>query len=206
MAAMGSADWNERYKETPSLWGTNANVFVADVFSGREPGRALDLACGEGRNALWLAERGWAVTAVDFSGAALAKARAQAGARSVTVEWVEADLTGYRPQPGAFDAVVIAYLHVPESSRTPILRGAADALAPGGTLLVVGHDATNPAEGVGGPQNPEILYTAQSLVAAVPGLQIERAGRAERTVAGADRPALDALLVATRPPSRGASS
>lgn len=206
MAAMGSADWNERYKETPSLWGTRANVFVAEVFGGSEPGRALDLACGEGRNALWLAERGWRVTAVDFSSAALAKARAEAGERSVTVEWVEADLTGYHPEPGAFDAVVIAYLHLPEPSRTPILRGAADALAPGGTLLVVGHDATNPAEGVGGPQDPEILYTAQSLVAAVPTLRIERAGRAERTVAGADRPALDALLVATRPPSRSTSS
>jgi SAM-dependent methyltransferase len=201
MAAMGSADWNERYKQTPSPWGTDANVFVADVFSGREPGRALDLACGEGRNALWLAGRGWRVTAVDFSGAALARARAQAGARSVTVDWVEADLTRYRPEPGAFDAVVIAYLQLPESSLTPILRSAADALAPGGTLLVVGHDATNPAEGVGGPQDPAILYTAQSLVAAVPSLHIERAGRAERAVAGADRPALDALLVATRPPA-----
>lgn len=206
MAAMGSADWNERYKETPSLWGTNANVFVAEVFEGREPGRALDLACGEGRNALWLAGRGWAVTAVDFSAAALAKARAQTDARSLAVEWVEADLTAYRPEPAAFDAVVIAYLHLPESSFTPILRRAADALAPGGTLLVVGHDAMNPAEGVGGPQDPEILYTAQALVAAVPMLQIERAGRAERTVAGAARPALDALLVATRPPSRSTSS
>lgn len=205
MAAMGSADWNERYKETPSLWGADANVFVADVFSGCEPGRALDLACGEGRNALWLAGRGWQVTAVDFSEAALAKARAQAAERALTVDWVEADLTGYRPEPGAFDAVVIAYLHLRESALTRILRSAADALAPGGTLLVVGHDATNPAEGVGGPQDPEILYTAQSLAAVVPSLRIERAGRAERTVAGADRPALDALLVATRPPSRSAS-
>lgn len=201
MAAMGSADWNERYKETPSLWGTNANVFVADVFSGRAPGRALDLACGEGRNALWLAERGWQVTGVDFSAAALAKARAQASARSVTVEWVEADLAGYRPEPGAFDAVVIAYLHLPAPALARILAGAADALAPGGTLLAVGHDVTNPAEGVGGPQNPEILYTAEFLAAAVPSLKIQRAERVRRTVAGAERPALDALLLASRPPS-----
>jgi SAM-dependent methyltransferase len=197
--AMGPREWDARYAETPSLWGTGANVFVTEVLGPHEPGRALDLACGEGRNSLWLAERGWRVTGVDFSRAALAKARAEAGARALDVEWVEADVTEYRPEPGAFDAVVIAYLHLPGPALVQVLRHAAEALAPSGTLVVVGHDATNPAEGVGGPQDLVILYTARSLAAAVPTLRIERAERVRREVAGCKQPALDALLVATRP-------
>ncbi|MBS2965339.1 class I SAM-dependent methyltransferase [Actinocrinis puniceicyclus] len=199
MAVMDQTAWDERYRQTQSVWGSAPNVFVERLFSGLEPGRALDLACGEGRNALWLAGRGWRVTAVDFSAVALAKGRAQARARGLDLDWVAADVTGYRPQPAAFDAVLVAYLHLPGDVLGPLLRGAAEAVAPGGTLLVVGHDAANPAEGVGGPQDPEVLYTAAALAGHVPGLHIERAERVERRVPGADRPALDSLLVATRP-------
>lgn len=196
---MDQQGWDERYRQSASLWGASANVFVADALAALAPGRALDLACGEGRNALWLAERGWRVTAVDFSAVALAKGRAQADARALSVEWVEADVTGYQPEPGAFDAVVIAYLHLSKAALEQVLRRAAAALAPAGTLVAVGHDATNPAEGVGGPQNPDILYDARTLADAVPGLRVERAGRVRRQVPGADRPALDALLIASRP-------
>jgi SAM-dependent methyltransferase len=196
---MDQAAWDERYRQTSSVWGAAPNVFVEQVLSGRRPGTALDLACGEGRNALWLAGRGWRVSAVDFSPVALDKGRQQAEAHGLDLDWIEADVTGYRPPPGAFDVVLIAYLHLPGTALEPVLHRAAEAVAPGGTLLVVGHDAANLAQGVGGPQDPEVLYTAQVLAGNATGLHIERAERVTRRVPNAERPALDTLLVAVRP-------
>src|SRR5579883_314078 len=162
------------------------------------PGRALDLACGEGRNALWLAEKGWRATAVDFSSVAVAKGRAAAESRGLDVTWIAADLLDYEPERGAYEAVVIAYLHLQPDDMRRVLGKARDALADGGTLLVVGHDVTNLTEGTGGPQDPAILYTPDVIVEAVTPLSIERAERVLRHVDGADRPAIDTLVVAVR--------
>jgi SAM-dependent methyltransferase len=209
---MDRAAWDERYKQAEWLWSLEPNRFVAEVLGGREPGRALDLACGEGRNALWLASRGWRVTAVDFSEVAVEKGRRRAGgwdgagggegagggAAGGSVEWAVADVTVYCPEPGGYDLVLIAYLHLSAEEIDAVLRRAAAALAPGGTLLVVGHDVTNLSEGVGGPQDPRVLYTPEALAASLGSLRVERAERVRRPVAGAPREAIDVLAVAVR--------
>lgn len=165
------------------------------------PGQALDLGCGAGRNAVWLAERSWNVTAVDFSQAGLAKARRLAESRGVRVEWLLADLLDYRPPADAFDLVLVLYVHLPGEERRLVLGRAAAALAPGGTLLVVGHDLSNLSEGYGGPRNPEVLFTPEDLAPELPGLVIERAERVRRPIPadGGEVEAIDALVRATRP-------
>jgi SAM-dependent methyltransferase len=197
---MEREDWDRRYQGTELLWTAQPNRFVAAELGELPPGRALDLGAGEGRNAVWLAERGWRVTAVDFSPVALDKARGLARARGVAVDWVLADLREYRPERAAYDLVLVAYLQLFPAERAAVLRGAAAALAPGGTLLVVGHDLTNLAEGIGGPRDPAVLYTTGSIVAELDGLTVYRAGRVRRPVdtAAGSGAAVDTLVLATR--------
>ena len=108
---MQREDWDRRYSGRELIWTAEPNRFLVAEASDLEPGRALDLACGEGRNAIWLAERGWRVTGVDFSEVALAKAAQPAASRGVEGEWVAADLVSYRPEPGAFDLVLAGHMH-----------------------------------------------------------------------------------------------
>jgi SAM-dependent methyltransferase len=196
------ARWDERYSGTEFDPAIRPNQFVAAELADLAPGRALDLAAGEGRNAVWLAERGWSVTAVDFSRVGLGKGRRLAAARGVEdrVDWVVADLDDYRPVADAFDLVVVAYFQVGAELRAKVLSRAAAALAPTGTLLVVGHDLSNLTEGVGGPQYPEVLYTPEAITAELPGLRVLRAERVRRTVAQDDGPAtaIDTLVRAQR--------
>jgi len=177
-----SAGWDTRYRASDLVWGGEPNRFVADEFTGTPPGRGLDLGAGEGRNAIWLAGLGWQVTAVDFSAVAVDRARRLAEQRGVTVDWVVVDLRDYQPASGFFDAVVVAYLHLPPADLNVVLGRAAEALAPGGRILVVGHDVTNIDHGTGGPQDPGILHTPQAVVAALPGLSVRRADRVRRPV------------------------
>ncbi|MQA87449.1 MAG: methyltransferase domain-containing protein [Streptosporangiales bacterium] len=197
---MERAEWDSRYQATELIWTASPNRFVVEELTGLRPGRALDLGAGEGRNAVWLAERGWRVTAVDFSAVGLAKARRLAESRGVSVNWVEADLRGYAPEPGAYDLVLVAYLHLLPVERSEVLRRATQALAPAGTLLVVGHDLANLTEGVGGPQDPNVLYTPESVAADLDGLDIRRAARVGRPVDTEARPrqAIDTLVRAVR--------
>ena len=198
---MDSAEWDRRYGVSELLWTGEPNRFLVSETADLRPGRALDLACGEGRNAVWLARQGWQVTGVDFSAVALEKARRLAEANGVKAEWVVADLLEYRPEGRAFDLVLLFYLQVPESQRHEIVRAAADAVAPGGTFLLVAHDRSNLEHGHGGPQEPAVLYTADDVVLDLDDLRIERAERVERSVQTADgeRVALDALVRASRP-------
>lgn len=139
--------WNQRYADADLVWSAEANRFLVEEVADLPPGRALDLGAGEGRNAIWLAERGWRVTAVDFSDIGLQKARRLAEARGVEVDWTEADLRSYQPAQSAFDLVVLVYIHLPSEERRALVRRAADAVAAGGTLLVLGHDRSNIEEG-----------------------------------------------------------
>lgn len=202
MSGMDAQAWDARYAGSADLvWGGEPNRFVAAELGGLPPGRALDVACGEGRNAVWLATRGWEATGVDFSAAGLARARRLAEEAGVAdrVTLVVSDVV-HGPLPaGPFDAVVVAYVHLPAEDRRRVVRAAAAALTEGGVLLVVGHDSANLAEGVGGPQDPAVLFTAEDLVADLadlPGMVVEKAERVERVVATPDgeRVALDALL------------
>src|SRR5207244_2585045 len=149
-----------------------------------------------GRNALWLADRGWQVTAVDFSRVALERARALAGARGLSVDWIEHDVVGWKPPARAFDLVVLLYLHLAGPQRRRVLHGAAEAVAVDGVLLVVGHDVTNPSNGYGGPQDASVLLSPEAVAAELPGLHVERAERVARDVQTADgtRAAIDTLV------------
>ena len=141
---MDRHDWDERYQGESLVWSAEPNRFLVAELEGVPPGRALDLACGEGRNAVWLAEQGWTVTGVDFSEVGLDKARRLAAARGVSVTWELADVTDYAPAREHFDLVIVLYLHLTEGPARVVFGRAAAAVAPGGTLLVVGHDITNP--------------------------------------------------------------
>jgi SAM-dependent methyltransferase len=186
--------WDRKYASGELLWGATPNRVLVAEASELAPGRALDLACGEGRNAVWLAERGWTVVGVDFSEVALSKARSRAVAAGVNVELRCSDLLELVPEPAGYDLVLVFFLQLTPPERTLVLGRAARALAPGGTLLVLGHDTTNLTDGVGGPGDASVLYTPDDLVADLRGLEIERAERLLRDVEGASRQAIDAFV------------
>ena len=202
---MRREEWDRKYAESEHrehLWGAEPNRVLVAEAAGFPPGRALDLACGEGRNAIWLAGLGWRVTAVDFSEVAIAKARTKAAEHAVDVDFLCADLLEYEPEEGAYDLVVVLFLHIQAEQRRLVLSRAAAALAPGGTFLLVGHDSANLTDGVGGPSDPAVLCTPDDIVAEVAGLEIEKAERILRDVEGEDRPAIDALVRARKPAPR----
>ena len=194
------ADWDARYAQKELVWTAEPNRRFAAEADGLAPGRALDLACGEGRNAVWLAERGWRVTGVDLSSVGLAKARELAAARGVEVDWVHADLLAWTPEQAAFDLVAVVYLQLPHDALDAVLVRAASALAPCGTLIVLGHDTTNLTEGHGGPRDPSVLYTPEDVVASLGGLEVERAEQVHRTVTldDGEAVAIDAFVRAHR--------
>jgi len=193
--------WNRRWAGEERVHASTApSRFVVDEVAGLRPGAALDLACGAGRNAVWLAGQGWRVTAVDFSGVALRMARGLEAERRVSVAWVEADVLAWTPPARAYDLVCVLYLQLPAGERRTALARAADAVRPGGTLLVLGHDLLNLTEGWGGPTQADVLFTPDDVVAEIGDLRIEKAERVRRTVddPGAAREAIDALVRATR--------
>lgn len=196
---MQREDWNRRYAEADLLWSAEPNRFLVAEVSDLPPGRALDLACGEGRNAVWLAQLGWQVVGVDFSSVAIAKARDRAAREDHDVELICADLLDYEPEPGRFDLVFVLYLQLPAEQRKLVLARASRAIAPGGTFLLVGHDLLNLTDGVGGPSDATVLFTPDDIVAELSGLEVEKAERVLRDVVDADRPAIDALVRARRP-------
>jgi len=155
--------WNERYREKGLQGHSSANRFLVEIATGLAPGAAYDLAGGEGRNAVWLAEHGWRVTVVDWSEVALEKGRRLAAERVVEVDFEEADLLEWRPVE-LRDLVAVVYLQIPPRERQAAWCTAVDALAPGGTLAIIGHDSSNLTEGCGGPQSPDVLYTADEVV------------------------------------------
>lgn len=201
---MDASDWDERYREAGLLWNAGPNQWVEQYTAHLGPGHALDVAAGEGRNAVWLAERGWRVTAVDFSAVATRKGRELAAARggdaAALIDWEIADVVSYSADR-RYDLVLVIYLHLSEQQRRSAFQHAAAALAPGGTLLVVGHHADNLTDGVGGPPDPTVLYDEHDIRADLEpceDLTVEHAGRHERIVAEAPRPALDVILLARR--------
>ena len=198
---MDAAGWDERYAGTDLVWSAGPNVFIEEFWAGLVPGSALDLAAGEGRNAVWLAERGWDVTAVDFSSVGLDKARRMAQERGVSIRTEVADLTGFDPGVAGHSLVLVVYLHLGARELPAILERAARAVAPGGRLVVVGHDVENLDRGTGGPQVPEVLTTVPGVLEAIEpaGLRVERAEVAERRVTavdGSQATALDTVVVA----------
>ena len=165
------------------------------------PGRAIDLAGGEGRNALWLAERGWDAEVVEFSPVALEKAGAWAAERGLSLRRTQADATSEVELDPA-DLVLVAYLQLPAEEFARAFHTAAAAVRPGGTLLVISHALENLERGYGGPPEPRVLATSDQLaeLAAAEGLTIEWVGNRERQVSTPDgsRTAIDVVLRASR--------
>ena len=193
--------WNRRHREKDFVWHLDPNRFLVPEVEGLTPGRALDLAAGAGRNAVWLATRGWSVTAVDWSDVALDRGRRLAEQQAVEVDWVLADLREWEPPPGLFDLVIVTYLQPPAEVRALVWRKAAGAVAEGGRLIVIGHDVANLTEGWGGPSDPAHLYTAQEVVDTVGAdLEVVRAERVLRREEAEDgvHHAVDNVVVAVR--------
>jgi len=181
---MDAGSWDQRYAATELVWSGSANQFVADELASLRAGQALDLAAGEGRNALWLAERGWRVTAVDFSRVGLDKGRRLAEQRRLAVDWVCADVLTFDAGGDAFDLVLLAYLQLAVDERRTAVRRAFTCLRPGGTFLLVAHDSTNLTEGTGGPSDPSVLFTAEEVLGDLDGerFEVQRAERVPRVV------------------------
>lgn len=164
--------WNE-------IWSTMGHTFadydglLAGYTLGLEPGRALDLGCGSGGNAVWLAGRGWRVTAVDFSAIALEQAKFRAADRRVEVEFIVSDVTAYRPN-GLYDLITSFYIQLRSEQRAQMLSSAVEALSPGGRLLFVSHDQSSPPSGWS-QEDLDSLTTPDEVVAELSGLRIERA-------------------------------
>lgn len=192
---MDAQDWDERYG-AGQQWSDEPNAHAAALLVDVAPGRALDLAAGEGRMALWLAASGWEVTALDFSAVGLERGRARAAERGLDVRWQVADATTADLGEREYDLVLVLYLHLPREQARDVLARAAAAVAPGGRLIVLGHDRDNLERGVGGPPDPAVLYDVDLLGAAAAGLEVEQLRQVDRPVDG--QVAIDTLLVARR--------
>ena len=198
------ARWDERYAGREYLWDVTPNRFVERFLADLAPGTAIDLAGGEGRNAVWLARRGWQVTLVDFSQVGLDKAARLAADNGVAqrVDIVNADVLAWHPA-GPVDLVLVAYLQIPAADQRLVLERAAAWLRADGLVFVVAHDRSNVEHGHGGPSDPSCCYDLDETVTALAGLQLVRAEIARREVEteGGLRIALDTLVCARRPPA-----
>ncbi len=175
---MDAADWDRRWADNRGF-PHEPNPLLVELASPLVAGRALDLAAGAGRNALWLAQRGWRVTAVDFSRVGLERAASHATELGLELDCVHVDLYDYSPPAGRFDLALIAYMHPQTDKRAAVFAAAAEAVAPGGHLLVTGFDVTDPHEG-GGPADPDRRFSPKRLSGAFPGIELERCERVTR--------------------------
>lgn len=200
---MDASDWDARYEGADLVWSAGPNAWVEQIVSPLTPGLALDVAAGEGRHALWLAERGWQVIASDFSPVAVERmaklADARLGARRSSLAAVVGDATAPAPVSDA-DLVLLSYLHLEDAPWRAALESAVAALRPGGMLLIIGHARRNLAEGVGGPQDPRLLRDPETVAADLDPLPVEVVSsqmryRSVATDQG-ERQALDTVVVA----------
>lgn len=165
----GQRFWEQQYRDRTGHHPGDPNEQLVAEVSGLATGTALDAGCGEGRDAIWLASRGWHVTAVDFSPTALRRARERAAAASPGVAhliaWVPADLTVWTPERDSFDLVTAQYVHVPAASSELLVSQLAAAVAPGGTLLIVGHHPSDLTTTMARGTAPELYLTAEQVLA-----------------------------------------
>jgi SAM-dependent methyltransferase len=216
MRAVDHGSYDELYRSAPAVWSGRPNRQLVVEGGVLSPGTALDAGCGEGADALWLAERGWRVTGVDFSAVALDRAAAHARARGLDdrITWLREDLDVWTPAAGGFDLVTAHYLHSHGPDRPALFARLAGAVAPGGTLLVVGHllgegagdrhHADHEQPGAHG-HDPDLLYTAEDVAAVLDPAQwqdvvTETRDRDAAAAARTDNPAPDTVLVARRRP------
>ena len=163
--------WEERYRSHRSVWSGRPNPQLVAEASHLAAGTALDVGCGEGADALWLASRGWQVMAVDFATTALQRGAEHAEALgaevAARVEWVHADLTAWTPPPAHFGLVTAQFMHLPPADRQALFTRLAAAVAADGTLLIVGHHPSDLETTVRRPRDAGLLYTAEEVAAAL---------------------------------------
>jgi SAM-dependent methyltransferase len=193
--------WDERYASEGMLWGAEPNAVVAEIAADLPAGTVLDMACGQGRNAVWLAQQGHEVTGLDLSPVAIEQSRRLAEDVGVDVDLTTGDVTEWDPGGRIWDLVLLSYLQIPTVDREVAHAKAVAAVAPGGTLLLIAHHLDNLDGGIGGPQTPDVLYTEDQLAADFADLEILRNETVTRRVDRDDLQgtAIDVLVLATRP-------
>jgi 2-polyprenyl-3-methyl-5-hydroxy-6-metoxy-1,4-benzoquinol methylase len=157
--------WDERYGSADRLWSGQPNPQLVAQTTDLAPGDALDAGCGEGADAIWLASRGWTVTAVDVSAVALDRASAHAAAEGVSVRWQREDLLTWVPEPDRFDLVTAQFMHLPNREVQSLHAGLAAAVRPGGTLLIVAHHPDDLHVNVGRTGRASLFPSAEQLAA-----------------------------------------
>jgi SAM-dependent methyltransferase len=165
------AFWDDRYRSAASLWSGEVNPHLVTEAGDLAPGLALDVGAGEGADALWLATKGWRVTAVDISTVALERGAAHGAATDEEVagriSWRHHDLTSWAPPAGSFDLVSAQYMHLPLRPRQALVDRLANAVAPSGTLLLVGHHPSDRGTTVSRPQRADLFFTGDDIVASL---------------------------------------
>lgn len=183
---MDRTAWNERWSTAEWDRFREPNDVIVTQVTGMTPGVALDLGCGIGRHAVWLATQGWRAIGVDFSEVALEKGRALAAERGVDVTWVNADLYEYEPAPDSLDLVVITYVHPPPEQRARLLRAVARSLRPGGTFMILGYDRVHDHGRGSQLRDPARLLSVDDLARELDGLRVVKAFRFSRVVDSPD--------------------
>ena len=192
------AYWENRYGAPGLTWSGAPNAVLVTEAATLKPGRALDIGSGEGGDALWLAQRGWQVTGIDISQNALDKARdrleAIDAAAASRVEWQQRDLTEWIPEPATFDLVTSHFMHLPRVNRDILFPALAAAVAPGGTLLIVGHDVSGIDIDAHRAHQVDLMFGIDEVLAGVGGLTVEVAETRKRV----DVAMTDIVVRATR--------
>jgi 2-polyprenyl-3-methyl-5-hydroxy-6-metoxy-1,4-benzoquinol methylase len=201
------ASWEERYRASANIWSGHPNAALVAAVADLEPGRALDAGCGEGGDALWLAGRGWRVTDMDSSTTALERGRQRALEQGDEVDgrisWTHTDLTAWAPGEERFDLMSAMFVHLAGETMTSLIGRLAQVVAPGGALVVAGHDPSDEHLAAHRPSVPGMFFSAEEIAATLDAgcWDVVSAGSRLRPPGGhepTDLPVHDTVLVARR--------
>jgi SAM-dependent methyltransferase len=160
--------WDERYRSVTQVWSGSPNPQLVRETGDLAPGTALDAGCGEGADTLWLARRGWRVTAMDVSAVALERGAARAGADIADrIAWQQVDLRTWLPDHLTYDLVNTQFMQFPRALREPLFARLAASVSPAGTLLIVGHDPSDVRTTMPRPHEPDLFFTAEEVAASL---------------------------------------
>jgi len=181
--------WDDRYAATPNLFGDDPSPLLLEFRPLLAPGmQALAIGDGEGRNGVWLAQQGLEVLSIDLSAVALQRARARAAFRGVALRALCMDVLAWEWPAAAFDLVILVFVHFPAAQKRRLHQAIARALAPGGMLMLECFHRDQIAFASGGPEDPDLLYTFESLAADFADFEIMKLARVDTDVVLAGEP------------------